>query len=146
MEVNDGALQQNNYIKINALFGGIVNEQKSFDWCEIRPARHKPSLVMLRTIQSGSIVVGVGPSPAWSLGKWRCSVREHAALFAVILLRSTDSKKSDMLYHLYCFFMQLNWGESFALLSTWIHVETSLLCSVRESISNKPHETCETYC
>lgn len=51
------------------------------------------SLVMLRTIQSGSIVAGVGPSPAWSLGKWSCSVREHAELFAVIFLRSTDLEK-----------------------------------------------------
>lgn len=40
----------------------IIYEQKSFNWYEVSPARYKLSLVMLRTIQSGSIVVGVGPS------------------------------------------------------------------------------------
>lgn len=108
---------------------------------------------MLRAIQSGSIVVGVRPSPASSLGKWRCSVREYAVSFALISHCSTDLAKSDTRYSLSCcvifeilrVILSLEWQVHSVIGFYTADTHRSVCCSMRETVLNKPREQCYCY-
>lgn len=92
-EGEGGAFVAGQLYKVNALLGGIISAQESSDWCTARP-RLPPET--LRAIQSGSIVAGVGPSPTWSLSKWRCGVGEHESFALIFFLWSTDFRRISL--------------------------------------------------
>lgn len=71
---------------MNADFWGIY---MSNGWRQSE-SQHMASVVILRTVQSGGIVAGVGLSPSWSLGK----EGEQAEPFTMISLHSTDLEKN----------------------------------------------------